>query len=49
MTFMNDAQFLDWLARVRAFNRQHAMHEPAVPATWPVLVINQHLKGIAVV
>ena len=26
MTFANDAQFLDWLARVRAFNRQHGMH-----------------------
>ena len=26
MTFANDAQFLDWLARVRAFNRQHHMH-----------------------
>ena len=25
MTFANDAQFLDWLARVRAFNRQHGM------------------------
>jgi hypothetical protein len=26
MTFANDAQFLDWLAHVRAFNRQHGMH-----------------------
>lgn len=25
MTFANDAQFLDWLVRVRAFNRQHGM------------------------
>ena len=25
MTFKNDAQFLDWLAHVRAFNRQHGM------------------------
>jgi len=25
-TFVNDAQFLDWLARVRAFNREHGMH-----------------------
>src|SRR5687768_3923753 len=25
MTFANDAQFLDWLAQVRAFNRQHGM------------------------
>src|SRR5262245_1025939 len=25
MTFANDAQFIDWLARVRAFNRQHGM------------------------
>jgi hypothetical protein len=24
-TFANDSQFLDWLARVRAFNRQHGM------------------------
>lgn len=24
--FANDAQFLDWLAQVRAFNRQHGMH-----------------------
>jgi hypothetical protein len=24
-TFGNDAQFLDWLAHVRAFNRQHGM------------------------
>jgi hypothetical protein len=26
MTFANDAQFLDWLGGVRAFNRQHGMH-----------------------
>jgi hypothetical protein len=26
MTFANDAQFLNWLAHVRAFNRQHGMH-----------------------
>jgi hypothetical protein len=25
MTFANDARFLEWLARVRAFNRQHGM------------------------
>ena len=25
MTFANDTQFLDWLAHVRAFNRQHGM------------------------
>jgi hypothetical protein len=25
MTFANDARFLDWLAQVRAFNRQHGM------------------------
>jgi hypothetical protein len=25
MTFGNDARFLDWLAQVRAFNRQHGM------------------------
>jgi hypothetical protein len=25
MTFVNDAWFLDWLAQVRAFNRQHGM------------------------
>jgi hypothetical protein len=25
MTFANDAQFLDWLAHLRAFNRQHGM------------------------
>ena len=25
MTFANDAQFLDWLAQVHAFNRQHGM------------------------
>ena len=25
MTFSNDAQFIDWLAQVRAFNRQHGM------------------------
>jgi hypothetical protein len=25
MTFANDAQFLDWLAQVREFNRQHGM------------------------
>jgi hypothetical protein len=24
-TFVNDARFLDWLAHVRAFNRQHGM------------------------
>src|SRR5262245_14704831 len=26
MTFANDAQFLDWLTHVRAFNREHGMH-----------------------
>jgi hypothetical protein len=26
MTFTNDAQFLDWLAHVRTFNRRHGMH-----------------------
>jgi hypothetical protein len=26
MTFANDGRFLDWLAQVRAFNRQHGMH-----------------------
>jgi hypothetical protein len=26
MTFANDAKLLDWLAHVRAFNRQHGMH-----------------------
>ena len=26
MTFANDARFLDWLAQVRDFNRQHGMH-----------------------
>lgn len=26
MTFANDARFLEWLAQVRAFNRQHRMH-----------------------
>lgn len=25
-TFANDAHFLDWLAQVSAFNRQHGMH-----------------------
>ena len=25
-TFANDAQFLDWLAQIRRFNRQHGMH-----------------------
>jgi hypothetical protein len=25
MTFANDTRFLDWLAQVRAFNRQHGM------------------------
>jgi hypothetical protein len=25
MTFANDAKFVDWLAQVRAFNRQHGM------------------------
>ena len=25
MTFANDGRFLDWLAQVRAFNRQHGM------------------------
>ena len=26
MTFPNDARFLEWLAHMRAFNRQHGMH-----------------------
>ena len=26
MTFANDALFLEWLAHMRAFNRQHGMH-----------------------
>ena len=32
MMFANDAQFLDWLAQVRVFNRQHGMRalSPAV-------------------
>ena len=25
-TFANDAQFVAWLAQMRAFNRQHGMH-----------------------
>jgi hypothetical protein len=32
MTFANDAKFLDWLASVRAFNRQHGMRALS-PAT----------------
>lgn len=27
MTFANDARFLEWLAQVRAFNREHGMRE----------------------
>jgi hypothetical protein len=27
MTFANDAKFLEWLAQVRTFNRQHGMRE----------------------
>ena len=27
MTFTNDARFLDWLAQVRAFNREHGMRD----------------------
>jgi hypothetical protein len=26
MTFANDARFVEWLAQMRAFNRQHGMH-----------------------
>jgi len=26
MVFANDTRFLEWLAQVRAFNRQHGMH-----------------------
>jgi hypothetical protein len=36
MTFANDAQFLDWLAQVRTFNREHGMRAlspAAVPET----------------
>jgi len=25
LTFANDAQFVDWLAQIRTFNRQHGM------------------------
>ena len=43
MTFANDAQFLDWLAQVRAFNREHGMRELSPAAVRETLLSPLHV------
>jgi len=43
MTFANDAQFLDWLTHVRAFNRQHGMHALAPVAVRETVLSPLHV------
>jgi hypothetical protein len=47
MTFPNDARFLDWLAQVRAFNRQHGMRalSPAAGARFVVKAVRDGLRS----
>jgi hypothetical protein len=42
-TFANDAQFLDWLAYVRAFNRQHGMHALSPAAVRETMLSRLHV------
>ena len=41
--FANDAQFLDWLAQVRAFNRQHGMNALAPAAVRETVLSPLHV------
>jgi hypothetical protein len=43
MTFANDAQFLDWLLRVRAFNREHGMRSLSPAAVREMLLSPLHV------
>ena len=43
MTFANDAQFLDWLLRVRAFNREHGMRSLSPAAVRETLLSPLHV------
>ena len=43
MTFANDAQFLDWLAQVRSFNRQHGMNALSPASVRETVLSPQHV------
>jgi len=43
MTFANDGRFLDWLAQVRAFNRQHGMHAVSPAAVRETMLSPLHV------
>jgi hypothetical protein len=43
MTFANDARFLDWLAQVRTFNRQHGMHALSPTAVRETVLSPRHV------
>src|SRR5688572_26103098 len=43
MTFANDAQFLDWLAHVRTFNREHGMRTLSPAAVRQTLLSPLHV------
>jgi hypothetical protein len=43
MTFANDAKFLDWLAQVRAFNRQHGMRALSIAAVRETALSPRHV------
>ncbi len=42
-TFANDAQFLDWLAHVRAFNREHGMRALSAVAVRRTVLSPRHV------
>jgi len=46
MTFANDAQFLDWLAHVRAFNRQHGMNALSPAAVQETVLSPLHVLAL---
>jgi hypothetical protein len=43
MTFANDVQFLDWLAHVRTFNRQHGMRALSPAAVRETVLSPMHV------
>lgn len=43
MTFANDARFLEWLAQVRSFNRQHGMKALSPAAVRETVLSPQHV------
>ena len=43
MTFANDARFVEWLAQVRAFNRQHGMRALSPAAVRPTVLSPLHV------